>query len=362
MGGAGDPWCTQVLVQPAAGPLYVAVRYQETMCRQVRVQPTGCGCDDAQCEYSRWRDGFEIAVLSANPSTSQPPPSFDALFKGVQAPDCPDCPSSPWVVLAQVTVGATGAVTNIDNCTYRRLLVGWSNLWWQCTPVSVQITVDPIDDQIPGAAFTLTARTQQSVPTALEADLGANVEAGPVVVTPPPQGDPTGTTLIVVSAQADSQAQPGPRQLTLEQKNGCILATAPNAFTIQAAAVVQPVQGQSNPQPAPDLPQPNPKEQPARVQAPPAPHPAPPQPSPAAPPSPAAQSTVATSPPADLQPSNAPAAAARLAAPEVAPSKPRAPAPRADAPLAGTTRPGTAGLRASPAAAKTPPRGKRPQK
>src|ERR1700680_3957661 len=79
---AGDPWCHQVMVQRQAGPLYVAVSYRETMCRQVRVKPTGCGWDDSQCEDSRWHDGFEIGVLTQLPAILQTPPSFDNPLKG----------------------------------------------------------------------------------------------------------------------------------------------------------------------------------------------------------------------------------------------------------------------------------------
>ena len=49
-----DPWCSQVyLPQPETGDRYVAVRYRECQSRPVRVQPSGCGCEDNPCEYSR---------------------------------------------------------------------------------------------------------------------------------------------------------------------------------------------------------------------------------------------------------------------------------------------------------------------
>jgi hypothetical protein len=47
--------------QGKAGKWWVAVRYKEMPSRPVRVQPVGCGCDDTQCEYSRWLDATKSA-------------------------------------------------------------------------------------------------------------------------------------------------------------------------------------------------------------------------------------------------------------------------------------------------------------
>jgi hypothetical protein len=68
---ADDPWCRDSFERPRTdeGPLYVAVRYREFPRRPVRVQPAGCGCDDSQCEYSRWCDGYEICVLTKCPES-----------------------------------------------------------------------------------------------------------------------------------------------------------------------------------------------------------------------------------------------------------------------------------------------------
>jgi len=126
-----DPWCTDVVVDRNEGELYVAVRYKEVMTRPVRVQPVGCGCDDAQCEYSRWRDGYETGCLATCPETHETPPRD--IISGPN-PECPPCPSSPWVVLAKVEFDSTtGIINTIDNCSCRRLVVAFGHFWWRCT-------------------------------------------------------------------------------------------------------------------------------------------------------------------------------------------------------------------------------------
>jgi len=231
----GDPWCTEVLVKREAGPLWVAVRYQETMCRQVRVQPTGCGCDDAQCEYSRWHDGFVIGVVAPCPASHQGPPSFDNLFKGAPRPECPDCPASPWVVLARVDVDAAGAVQAIDNCSCRRLVASWSTLWWQCTqtPVGIdKVTANP-DPPVVGKPFSLEVQVTPPLPAKVAADLGVGVTVTSVTVA-------TDQRAATIAAAVASGAAPGPRPVRLEQENGCVLAFKDDAFTVAPAATTKP--------------------------------------------------------------------------------------------------------------------------
>jgi hypothetical protein len=134
-----DPWCTQVFVTPTVTTLYIAVKYKQCMTRPVRVQPIGCGCDDTACEYSRWRDGYDIGVLQDCPPCNQVPAPFDpcgdarlTLPKPCVLPKCPDCSCGPWVGLAQVTFDANGTILTIDNCTCRRLVVSLSPYWWIC--------------------------------------------------------------------------------------------------------------------------------------------------------------------------------------------------------------------------------------
>jgi Domain of unknown function (DUF4332) len=126
-----DPWCSQVEVK-RPGSLYVAIKYKEVMSRPVRVQPIGCGCDETQCEYSRWRDCYEIGILDHCPETQKPPsPDINTLIRG-ETPDCPDCPQSPWLVLARVDLAEDGTILRIDNCDCRRLVVSFGDFWWHC--------------------------------------------------------------------------------------------------------------------------------------------------------------------------------------------------------------------------------------
>jgi hypothetical protein len=105
-----DPWCSDVHDTRTNGDLFLAVRYKEVMTRPVRVQPTGCGCNDSACEYSRWRDGYEFKVLRG-PRNFQEPADNPEL--------CPPCPDDPWVLLAKITVDGDGNV-GIDMSVARR--------------------------------------------------------------------------------------------------------------------------------------------------------------------------------------------------------------------------------------------------
>jgi hypothetical protein len=132
-----DPFCTGNQTPTPAGPIYIAVKYQESMARPVRVQPAGCGCDDSSCEYSRWQDGYQICVLDACPDSHQNPPSLDEIGKPHGIPDCPPCPTDPWVVLARVTVDANGLVQVIDNCSCRRMVISFAPYWTRCNDAPI---------------------------------------------------------------------------------------------------------------------------------------------------------------------------------------------------------------------------------
>ena len=139
-----DPWCSQVFTPPTTSTLYIAVKYKQCMTRPVRVQPVGCGCSDTSCEYSRWHDGYEIGVLTQCPpctdSSNKPTAGYDdkgnaqfELLASGDVPACPDCACGPWVGLASVTVNQDGSIKQIDNCSCRRLVLSYSQFWWQCT-------------------------------------------------------------------------------------------------------------------------------------------------------------------------------------------------------------------------------------
>jgi hypothetical protein len=140
-----DPLCPDQTLEPrkAGKPYYVAVRYKEIPSRPVRVQPVGCGCDDVSCEYSRWRDGYEICVLDQCPGSHLNPPDLDKIAKPSGIPDCPPCPTDPWVVLAEVTTDEQGNVKTIDNCKCRRMLLSLAPYWWKCNEEVIVVEPPP---------------------------------------------------------------------------------------------------------------------------------------------------------------------------------------------------------------------------
>ena len=136
-----DPWCSAVYVAQLPELVYVAVRYKEIMMRPVRVQPVGCGCDETLCEYSRLCDGYEIGILTARPASHQNPPKLDNLADFAKGPlsACPPCPSDPWVVLAAVKLAQDGTITEIDNCSCRRMVLSFANVWWRCEGAQIEV-------------------------------------------------------------------------------------------------------------------------------------------------------------------------------------------------------------------------------
>jgi len=219
---ASDPWCSEVIEQPQAGVLYVAVRYKEVPTRPVRVQPVGCGCDDTKCEYSRLKDGYEICVLNDCPDSHEEPPERGDLSSG-EVPDCPPCPDEPWVVLAEVHLNKDGRITGIDNCSCRRLVASFADFWWKCNepgmdevPPKGDVRVDrveaPAAELEPGKAYEVKmsgSNLNQIIAVAF-AD-GVRVEGF--------KADKSGAVLgakIVIAADA----LPGPRLMEYKDASG----------------------------------------------------------------------------------------------------------------------------------------------
>lgn len=127
-----DVWCSDVQNKLPGGTVYVAVRYRQITSRPVRSQPTGCGCDETECEYSRWRDCYQFCTLTDCPETHTESPNYNP-FAGVN-PTCANvCCDDPWVVLAEITLSEDGSQiesVNPGNC--RRLVASFGHLWWSC--------------------------------------------------------------------------------------------------------------------------------------------------------------------------------------------------------------------------------------
>lgn len=258
-----DPWCAPVWVQRGDGPLYIAVRYKELPSRPVRVQPAGCGCDESQCEYSRWRDGYEIGVLDHCPTSHEDPLSLDDLFQG-PIPACPECPDEPWVVLARVELDGDGNVTLLDNCACRRMAVGFGSYWWQCRGDSCELlrvegdrTVEDDRD------FTIEVEVLDR-PATLSREHVSFGSAVEVLEVTPLEG-----RRIRIKGHVKKDAAPGP--LTLEirhpETNRVLAARREALFVHARAAAPQPAvpapaqpspatPSPVEPSPSPDTPQP----------------------------------------------------------------------------------------------------------
>lgn len=246
-----DPWCAPVLCPRDEGELYVAVRYKEIQSRPVRVQPAGCGCDETQCEYSRWRDGYEIGILDHCPASHENPPDLDDLFRG-PIPACPECPAEPWVVLARVELDGDGNVTLLDNCACRRMAIGFGAYWWQCRGDAcdlLRIEGDRIVEA--GTDFTLEAEILEA-PTNLTAEhvrLGREVEVQKAAVV-------EATRRIVIQGRVAATAEPGPRTLEIvDPATGRVLVARREALFVRAGAErPSPAEGESTGETEPSKP------------------------------------------------------------------------------------------------------------
>jgi hypothetical protein len=218
-----DPWCTDVYQPNRERTLYIAVRYKEVMTRPVRVQPYGCGCDDSRCEYSRWRDGYEIGVLTACPCPpTGTPPDITQVPAG-PTPQCPCTPETSWVGLAQVDVDAQGNITAIDNCSCRRLVASFGNFWWACHD-GPAITFDPSQQKftVPqGSSDSLTFTAGNLKPSATP-DLGSDISISQLAVN---------RKTISFTAMASPDSPLGPRTLII-RNNDCTWGALPDAIEI----------------------------------------------------------------------------------------------------------------------------------
>ncbi|MGH9326227.1 MAG: hypothetical protein ACRD2B_06000 [Terriglobia bacterium] len=245
---APDPWCSQVFTPPSTtNVLYIAVKYKQAMTRPVRVQPVGCGCDNTSCEYSRWRDGYEIGVLQTCPAcnacnaTALPPPNTQNLATGA-IPTCPDCSCGPWVCLAQVTLGLNGTIQQIDNCSCRRLVLSLCNFWWRGTCAGTTTTISGVTSasgsagtpQVPADGQTQVSLTVSG--TNLETGPGVIYSFGPgisVIVTGQTSTLQTGLTSVGLTVTAQATASPGLYNLTVVNPD-CSVVVFGNALQVVA--------------------------------------------------------------------------------------------------------------------------------
>jgi hypothetical protein len=229
-GEVRDPWCSDVWTGQDGGRVWIAVCYAACRTRPVRTQPTGCGCDDTTCEYSRWVDGYEVRVLTEAPaSCGDSPPTWESFVDGFSGPlpDCLECPDDPCVALAVVDVAADGTVTTIDNCSCRRLVFSAASFWWRCAgAVTVTaVTVTPDGPYTPKQKGITLKVEGTSLSAGAQADLGQGAKVRKVSLSD------DGSLQVIVDLTAD--AKPGDRTLTITAPD-CSTATYAKALTVSA--------------------------------------------------------------------------------------------------------------------------------
>jgi hypothetical protein len=217
---------------------YVAVRYKECQARPVRVQPSGCGCEDNPCEYSRIQDGFEIGILDhcpeghySEPTVPTDGPGLVKYLRDMASAEgpCVKCPTEPWVVLAKVMVGDDGEIEDIDNCDCRRIVVSFANAALRCQtlkPTLKNLSVTHAAQGDTDVAVTLTGTNfQEDMKVSLGPRIHIRTGSGALDRTDP-QNNTYKVTLTV-----DEDARPGARRLTLMNPD-CTTASFANTFTV----------------------------------------------------------------------------------------------------------------------------------
>jgi hypothetical protein len=173
-GGATNPCEPGLIVPGTAGSsttVFLAIKYAECLARPIQVAPSGCGCDNEPCQYSRIRDSFQIQCLPQLPP--QPPPAQVTLcqvVQGVPAP-CPPCPTNPWVVLARITLPLESTMNitnnNINNVSVRRVILSTAILQDQvvlccCGPTPSSSSSSTLSSSS-SLSFSTVTFTQQDV-------------------------------------------------------------------------------------------------------------------------------------------------------------------------------------------------------
>lgn len=146
-GEPSDPWCRDVRADRRPNQIYyLAICYEECRTRPVTAHAGECGCSEPGCEYSRVRDSFSLKVLSELPSSHRDmqPPNLAQLFRCTQGRACPPCPQEPWVILADLTLAADGALEKIDCYAHRRFVISFADFFYMCRRDNKVIDIDRI--------------------------------------------------------------------------------------------------------------------------------------------------------------------------------------------------------------------------
>jgi len=223
-GEVSDPWCSDVYVSTAPTRIYVAVRYKEVLCRPVRIQPIGCGCDDTPCEYSRIRDGYEVGFLCDCPDSQKPRNEHrngnlhtnkDEKYANYRIPDC-TCPTDSWVVLAAVDLDDKGTIISIDNCACRRLVKSLASEVLHCRRCPDVVVETPKPTELHHPGDTITVRLEG---TGLERP--AHIRAGAGVSWDGTAEVKEEGKKLQFELEVEKDAKPGPRRITVQYPCCC---------------------------------------------------------------------------------------------------------------------------------------------
>ena len=236
-----DPWCSQVYPpQPESGSYYIAVRYKECQARPVRVQPSGCSCEDNPCEYSRVQDGFEIAILDhcpegqySEPAVPNDVPGLVKYLRDMASAEgpCTKCPTEPWVVLAKATVAADGTIDDLDNCDCRRIVVSFANTALRCHVMKPTLKGLSVNHAAPGDTNVAVTLSGTNFQEEMKVNLGPRITIDYGALD---RKDPQNNTY-KLTLSLDADAPSGPRRLTLVNPD-CTMGTFPKTFTVDAPA------------------------------------------------------------------------------------------------------------------------------
>jgi hypothetical protein len=219
------PPSNRVKTESESKTVYLAVCSTECHVRPLRIHPAGCGCDDAACEYSRIREGFEFIQLWDLPESHKLAEKEDeALCKKFQeaaefgtsatthnygngskvkkfVPDCPESVEDDCVVLAQVTLSGkqNDGQGELKICYEgRRVLYSTRTLQALCscippTTPEVRISIQPEAAELPKSGtqqFTATVAgsDNKAVTWKVEQSQGGTISATGLYTAPQAEG------------------------------------------------------------------------------------------------------------------------------------------------------------------------------
>jgi hypothetical protein len=142
---------------------------------------------------------------------------------------CYDCPPDPWVVLAQVTVDDDGVVSQIDNCSCRRIVISFGPYALRChTQLPTVTSVDP--------SALNAGETKTVVMTGTNFREGMKMTFGPGITVDYTSAKlEQNNTKYTVNIKVDQNARPGKKAVTVINPD-CATATYADKFEVNAGA------------------------------------------------------------------------------------------------------------------------------